>query len=63
MQYVNSFMSILDFIIQNEVFFIIIPLVKGSLQLEKTTKVGDWFLFELFTMIKVYGLEENPYQK
>jgi hypothetical protein len=53
----------LDFIIQNEVFVIIIPLVKGSLQLEKTTKVGDWFLFEQFTMIRVYGLEEKPYQK
>jgi hypothetical protein len=53
----------LDFIIQNEVFVIIIPLVKGSLQLEKTTKVGDWFLFEKFTMIRVYGLEEKPYQK
>ena len=39
----------LDFIIQNKVFLIIIPLVKGSLQLEKTTKVGDWFLFEQFT--------------
>jgi hypothetical protein len=31
----------LDFIIQNEVFVITIPLVKGSLQLEKTTKVED----------------------
>jgi hypothetical protein len=32
----------LDFIIQNEVFIIIIPLVKGSLQLEKNIKVGDF---------------------
>ena len=32
----------LDFVIQNEVFVIIIPLVKGSLQLEKTTKVEDF---------------------
>ena len=32
----------LDFIIQNEVFVIIIPLVKRSLQLETTTKVGDF---------------------
>ena len=39
----------LDFIIQNEVFVIPIPLVKGPLQLEKTTKVGDLFLFEQFT--------------
>ena len=39
----------LDFIIQNEVFVIIIPLVKGSLQLENTTKVGGWLLFEQFT--------------
>ena len=29
----------LDFIIQNEVFVITIPLIKGPLQLEKTTKV------------------------
>jgi hypothetical protein len=63
LQYVNSFMSILDFIIQKEVFVIIIPLVKGSLQLQNNTKVGDWFLFEQFTMIRVYGLEEKPYQK
>jgi hypothetical protein len=63
LQYVNSFISILDFIIQNEVFVIIIPLVKGSLQLQNNTKVGDWFLFEQFTMIRVYGLEEKPYQK
>ena len=35
-------MYILDFIIQNEVFVIIIHLVKGSLQLENTTKVGDF---------------------
>ena len=63
LQYVNSFMSILDFIIQNEVFVIIIPLVKGSLQLQNNTKVGDRFLFKKFTMIRVYGLEENPYQK
>ena len=39
----------LDFILQNEVFVITIPLIKGPLQLEKTTKVGDWFLFEQFT--------------
>ena len=31
----------LDFIIQNEVFVITIPLIKGPLQLEKTTKVED----------------------
>ena len=31
----------LDFIIQNEVFVITIPLVKGSLQLENTTIVED----------------------
>ena len=53
----------LDFIIKNKVFVIIILLVKGSLQLEKTTKVGDSFFFEQFTMIRVYGLEEKPYQK
>jgi hypothetical protein len=41
LQYVNYFMSILDFIIQNEVFVIIIPLVKQSLQLQNNTKVGD----------------------
>ena len=54
---------LLDFIIQNELFVISIPLVKRSLQLENTTKVGDKFLFEEFTMIRVYGLEEKPYQK
>ena len=43
LQYVNSFMSILDFIIHNEVFVIVIPLVKGSLQ--NDTRVGDWFPF------------------
>ena len=31
----------LDFIIQNEVFVITIPLIKGPLQLQKTTKVED----------------------
>ena len=31
----------LDFIIKNEVFIITIPLVKGILQLENTTKVED----------------------
>ena len=31
----------LDFIIQNEVFVITIPLIKGPLQLEKITKVED----------------------
>ena len=31
----------LDFIIQNEVFVITIPLVKGPLQLENTTIVED----------------------
>ena len=45
LQYVKSFISILDFIIQNEVFIIIILLVKGSPQLQNI-KVGDWFLFE-----------------
>ena len=40
---------------------IILEELKNNLQLSPQTRVGDWFLFENHTMIKVYGSEYEPF--
>jgi len=36
---------------------------KQKSQLNPTVKVGDWFLFKYFTLIRIYGgFEDQPYQ-
>jgi hypothetical protein len=35
--------------------------LKKKLQLSPNVKVGDWFLFEKYTVIRVYGFKEEPY--
>jgi hypothetical protein len=33
-----------------------------KLQLQPSLRVGDWFLFKVFTVIRIYGFELEPYQ-
>jgi hypothetical protein len=33
-----------------------------KLQLHPSLRIGDWFLFNEFTVIRIYGFELEPYQ-
>jgi hypothetical protein len=37
------------------------PECKKLLQLSQDTKVGDWYIFENHTIIRIYGYEIEPY--
>lgn len=38
------------------------PEIKRVLQLAKNNKVGDWYLYQKHTEIRIYGCELAPYK-
>jgi len=38
------------------------PEIKSVLQLSKQTKVGDWYLYQNYTEIRIYGFLLAPYK-
>jgi hypothetical protein len=60
-KYVNRFMSTAYTIIHEEVPPRLFPEFKKLLQLSLDTKVGDWYLFQNHTEIRIYGSEAQPF--
>jgi len=58
LSYINAFIQLVHYIIHNDVLPRSIPDIKQILQLSPDTKVGDWFLFQEYKVIRVYGFEE-----
>ena len=54
-EYYNSFLSLLYPLIYEETMPRLLPEMKQFLQLSPDTGVGDWFLFEQNTVIRIYG--------
>jgi len=62
MHFVSSFLSVAYSIINNYPPPCILPKAQYFLQLNKDVKVGDWFLFEYYAEIRLYGVEVAPYR-
>jgi hypothetical protein len=60
-QYVDQFMSKSYQIIYNEVPPRIFPQCKKLLQLSPDKRVGDWYIFEHHTEIRIYGCQLCPF--
>ena len=41
----------------------VFPEMKSWLQARKSQSTGDWFLFDDYTEIQVYGVEVSPYRQ
>ena len=39
----------------------VLPIMKESLQFSPDKRIGDWFLLEEHTIIRVYGFTHEPY--
>jgi hypothetical protein len=61
-QYVDQFMSKSYQIIHNQVPPRIFPECKKLLQLSPDKRVGDWYIFEHYTEIRVYGCQLSPFR-
>jgi hypothetical protein len=60
--FVNKFMSAFYSLLHNTPPPRMFPKFKKILQMRKDTRLGDWYLVEDHTIIRVYGFEEEPYK-
>lgn len=59
--YLSSFMTTVYTIFNNQQPLRILPKAKELLPLSKETKVGNWYIFKVYTKIRFYGAEVPPY--
>jgi hypothetical protein len=59
--FVDKFMYTFYIIFQGEHPPKLFPECRQMLQLTPDTKVGDWYIFEDHTIIRIYGSEFKPY--
>ena len=57
--YLNYFMSILEKFLLSAKLPRLLPETQNLLQLSEATRVRDWYIFEDFPLIWVYGMEEH----
>lgn len=62
MYFITYFLSISYSIINNSPPPCILPKAQSFLQLSKEVKVGDWFIFEDYAQIILYGVDVAPYR-
>ena len=60
-QLLNQIRSRLFVLLFGTQFPMISKELKNKLQLSPQKKLGDWFLFEDHTIIRVYGFEDEPF--
>jgi hypothetical protein len=62
MEYVDTFMSVAYTLFHEECYPRISPQVKSLLHESSETKLGDWYLFQEYIEIRVYGAEICPFR-
>ena len=60
--FLNEFMTIAYTIIHNNPLPRIFPEQRNWLQFSEEESIGDWYLFDDYTEIRVYGAEVSPYR-
>ena len=61
-EFVNFIMSEMHKLLFNEVLPRVIEEMKLMLQSSLEDRIGDWFLYKDFTILKVYGFTGEPYR-
>jgi len=59
--YVNTFAKLVHCLIYGSILPRIPPSIRNVLQLSPDMRMGDWFLHQFYTVIKVYDFEGEPY--
>lgn len=62
MYFVTSFISVVHSILNSSPPPCFLPKAHPFLHLSKDVKIGDWFQFEYYSEIRLYGVEVAPYK-
>lgn len=60
--YIDNFLYRVSFLLNSDAKLRIGPEIKRILHLSEQTKIGDWYLYQDYTNIRVYGCELLPYK-
>ena len=61
-EFVNSIMSEMYKLLYDEVLPRVLEEMKVMMQSSPEDRVGDWFLYKDFTVLRVYGFTREPYR-
>ena len=61
-EFVNSIMSEIYKLLFDEVFPRVFEEMKIMMQSSPEDRIGDWFLYKYFTVLRVYGFTGEPYR-
>lgn len=58
----DQFLYVVSCLLNNNVEPSIVPEIRKILHLSEHTRIGDWYLYQIYIEIRIYGYELPPYR-